>query len=85
MLVLPTRVPGLPQSIEIDRRPDKKFRRGSTGAPAAEEVGQEQTAVPCSLTPLVGWRGGGGRQAHSLHGVRVGVRPEGCLEGLPTL
>lgn len=24
------------------------------GAPAAEEVGQEQTAVPCSLTPLGG-------------------------------
>lgn len=32
--VIPTRVLGLPQSIEIEKRPDKKFRQVSTGASA---------------------------------------------------
>ena len=60
VLVLPTRVPGLPQSTEIDQRPDKKFRRGSTGAPAAEEVGQEQQSLALSLPCWSGGVAGGG-------------------------
>ena len=32
-----TKVLGLPQSIEIDYRPDKKFRQGFIGVPAAAE------------------------------------------------
>ena len=35
LLLIPTRVLGLPQSIEIDKRPVKKFRQGFTGAPVA--------------------------------------------------
>ena len=58
--MLPTRVPGLPQSTEIDQRPDKKFRRGSTGAPAAEEVGQEQQSLALSLPCWSGGVAGGG-------------------------
>ena len=33
--MLLTGVPGLPQSIEIDWMPDKNFRQGLIGAPAA--------------------------------------------------
>ena len=35
VIVLLTGVLGLPQSIEIFKRPDKKFRQGFIGAPAA--------------------------------------------------
>ena len=38
--LMPTRVLGLPQSIEIDKRPDKKFRQGFTGAPAPQAGAQ---------------------------------------------
>ena len=34
-LVLPISILGHPQSIEIDKKPDKKFRQGFIGAPAA--------------------------------------------------
>lgn len=49
-------VPGLPQSTEIDRRPDKKFRRGSYWGPCCRSGGA-RTAVPCSLS--VPWWSGG--------------------------
>ena len=34
--VIPTRVLGLPQSIETDQRPDKRFRQGFIGTPDAQ-------------------------------------------------
>ena len=52
MDVLPTRVLGLPQSIEIDKRPDKKFRQRFTGAPAAaagSENKQQFPSLACSF------------------------------------
>ena len=36
----------LPQSIEIDWRPDKKFRHGSTAAPAAAVGSERKQQVP---------------------------------------
>ena len=44
--VLPTRVLGLPQSIEIDQKPDKKFRQGFIGAPVAAEGSENRQQVP---------------------------------------
>ena len=38
--VLPTRVLSLPSPVEVDKRPDEKFRQGFTGPPAAA-VGSE--------------------------------------------
>ena len=35
--LIPTGVLGFPQSIETDKRPDKKFRQGFTEAPATVE------------------------------------------------
>ena len=54
--MLPTRVRSLPQSIEIDQRPDKKSRQGFIGAPAAAGGKWEQTAgsLACSLPGGVG-------------------------------
>ena len=50
-----TRVRGLPQSIEIDRRPDKKFRLGFIGAPAAAGLGEKTSKFPL----LAPWGEGG--------------------------
>lgn len=36
-MLVPARVLGLPQPIETDQRPDKKFQPGFTGVPAAAE------------------------------------------------
>ena len=47
--MLPISVLGLPQSIEIDQRPDKKFRQGFTGAPAAAGRVRTNNTFPCSL------------------------------------
>ena len=46
---------GLLQLIEINYRPEKKFRKGFTGAPAAAGGGWEQTtgSLACSV-PEVG-------------------------------
>ena len=77
-----TRVLGLPQSMEIDQRPDKKSRRGFTGAPTPlAGVGTtNQVPLPASFLR----RG----QAGSLHGLSIGacpgVRPEGVFSCLPT-
>ena len=77
-----TRVLGLPQSMEIDQRPDKKSRRGFTGAPTPlAGVGTtNQVPLPASFLR----RG----QAGSLHGLSIGacpgVRPEGGFSCLPT-
>ena len=35
--LIPTRVLGLLQSTEIDKKPDKKFRQSFIGSPAAAE------------------------------------------------
>ena len=43
--VLQSRVLGLPQQVEIDQRPDKKFRRGCMGAPAAAEESENKQQV----------------------------------------
>ena len=37
---------GLPQSIEIDQRPDKKFRQGFSGASTAALEGENNQQVP---------------------------------------
>ena len=58
----------------IDKRPDKKFGQGSTGAPAAAG-GQRRKQVTGSLA-----RSRVGR-AGSLHGVRLGVCPGVGQEG----
>ena len=63
---------GLPQSIEIDKRPDKKFRQGFIGAPAA--AGQsENDRFPCS-PPKAG-------RAASSYAARVGLCPGVGPEG----
>ena len=51
--VIPTRVLGLPQSIEIDQRLDKKFRQGFIGAPAA--AGRNENKLTVSLALSLGW------------------------------
>ena len=46
---------GLPQSIEIDWRPDKKFRQGFTGAPAtAGETKNKQKIASLVYSPRRG-------------------------------
>ena len=67
-MLLPTRVLGLPQSIDINWGPDKKFRQGFTGTPASAGRGKnkQQIALLACLLPA-GWVsvfliwGGGGR------------------------
>ena len=51
--VLLTRVLDLPYSIEIDKIPDKKFRKGFTGAPAA--AGGNEKKLTSSLAQLPKW------------------------------
>ena len=43
--VIPIRVLDLLQSIEIDQRPDKKFRQGFVRAPAAAGLDEAQTGI----------------------------------------
>ena len=73
---------GPPQAIEIDQRPDKKFRQGFTGAPAAAARSENKQQVPLLALPRAEGR------ACSLCGVRVGVCPgvgwRGGLGVLPT-
>ena len=77
LALIPTRVLDLPQSVETDQRPDKKFRQGSTGAPAAAGGGENKHQVLLLAQSLSGER------ADPLPGVSVGVyqgvRPEGWL------
>ncbi|CAI9175113.1 unnamed protein product [Rangifer tarandus platyrhynchus] len=74
----PTRVLGLPQSVEIDQRPDKRFRQGLMGPlPQQREAGTN--SPPCLLAEgveLVPYT----RQV----GVCPGFGPERRLGGLPT-
>ena len=43
---------GLPQAIEIDQRPDKKFRQGFTGAPETKGfLACSATGEGCELVP----------------------------------
>ena len=69
--MIPTRVLGLLQSLEIDQKPDKKFRQGLIGTHTAVEGDSKNT---CLLPEA-------GRRSDSLCGVRVGlclgVGPEG--------
>ena len=78
-LVFPTRVFGLPQSIEIDQRPDKRFSQGFIGASTATEGSKNKEQFPL-LICSPGW----GR-AGSLHKVRVWAGPGAGLEGCPPL
>ena len=50
LVLIPTRVLGLPQSIETDKRPDKKFTQGFTGGPCCSSGEQEQltSSLACS-------------------------------------
>ena len=75
LILIPSRVLGLSQSIEIDQRPDKTFRHGFVGAPAAAG-GSEDKQVPLLARSL----SGGG--ACSLYGVKVGVCPRGQAGGV---
>ena len=77
--LMPTRVLGLPQSIEIDKRPDKKFRQGFTGAPAPQAGAQAGSlyGVRVGMCPRVrpeGWLrcfahplGGAGCRGHAQY------------------
>lgn len=60
--MLPVRVLGLPSSIEIAKRPDKKLRQGFTGGPAAAAGSKNKQPVP-----LIASEEG---RAGSLYGVR---------------
>lgn len=51
--VLLTKVPGLPQSIEIDQRLDKKFRQDFTGALVVARENENTQEVPL-LSCLLG-------------------------------
>ena len=67
--VLQTRVLGLPQSIEIDSRPDEKFRQGFMGALLQQRGERTNIRFPGLLARSLRQR------ACSFYGVRVGVRP----------
>ena len=54
--MLPNRVLGLPQSIEIDYRPDKKFREGFIVAPDAVGAARTGNRFPCLITSRSGAR-----------------------------
>ena len=78
-LVIMTRVLGLLQLIEIDYRPDKKFRQGFIEAPTAPEGSKNKEQFPLLIcSPRWG-------QASSLHKVRVWGGPGAGLEGCPPL
>ena len=54
--MIPTRALGLPQSIETDQRPDKKFRPAFNKAPAAAAGSENKQQVPL-LASSLRWRG----------------------------
>ena len=60
-----TKVLGLPQSIQINQRPDKKFRQGFMGVTAPAE-GSENKKQVLVFAPKSG-------RAHALHGLKAGV------------
>ena len=68
-VLLPTRVFGPPSSIEIDQRPDKKFRQGFIGVPATAGMGggenKQQVSLLASPLPLLR-----GQQTCFLYGVK---------------
>ena len=78
--VVPTWLLGVPSSIDVDKRRDKEFKGGFTGAAAGAETSNR------SLRWLASILGGG--WAGSLCGVRAGVGPgtrwEVWLGGRPT-
>lgn len=47
-----------PPAIEMDQRPDKRFRRDFVGAPAAAERAGTNNRLPCLLASRCGWGGG---------------------------
>ena len=50
VILISARVFGLPQSIEIDKWPNKKFGQGLIGVPATAEGSRKQVnSFPCSL------------------------------------
>ena len=49
--LIPTSVLGLPQAIDIDKRPDKKFRQGFIRAPAVAGVSKKQVTVSLVRSP----------------------------------
>ena len=77
--LISTKVLGFPQAIEIDKKPDKKFRQDSFMVPAATAGNKNKQQFPL-LTPQ------GGGWAGSSYGARIemcsGVRLEGGLVGL---
>ena len=60
----------------LDWRPDKNFRLGSVGAPAAAGEVRTGNRFPCLPPP--GVQVASPTYTSSLRGVRVGVRP-GCF------
>ena len=52
-VLIPTNVLGLPQLLEIDKRPAKKFRRSYTGAPVA--AGGRENKYVSLVCSLVGY------------------------------
>ena len=51
LALIPTRVLDLPQSVETDQRPDKKFRQGFTGAPAIAGESKNKQDFLAGLLP----------------------------------
>ena len=72
--MLPNRVLGLPQSIEIDYRPDKKFRQGFIVAPDAAGAARTDNKFPFLITSQ-------SRARLFLLGVSVEVCPRVGAEG----
>lgn len=75
--MISTKVLGLPQSIGIDQRPDKKSEQGFIGAPAAA-AGNLRTTVsllaPCHSHECT--------QAYSLSGREGRCMSRGLVEGV---
>ena len=81
LLLIPMRVLGLPQSVEIGKRLDKKFRQGFIGSLLQQRETRISDSFPCSLpcqggqagsSDREGWRGGlGGLPTPRCH----------CVEG----
>ena len=62
-----TRALGLSQAIEIDERPDQKFKQGSIGAPAAAGGRENKQPIPLLAHSKRG------RRTCSLYGMCSGV------------
>ena len=72
--MLLNRVLGLPQSLEIDYRPDKKFRQGFIVAPDASGAARTDNKFPYLIASQ-------SRARLVLIGVRVEVCPRVGTEG----